>query len=163
MYRNFKGFLSEVAELDPRGLRHCKAHLIPSEILTGPYESERTLIIGDAAGLTDAYSGEGIYYAHKSAECAHRAILACLKSGKYTLLYEYYKQNLRSVLYELRLAKSFSEIVYRNRLRNRIFSVVKGPKVYTRFLNISHGHKSYAKIPGLALAAWWKNWLSQRG
>lgn len=160
MYHNFKSFLSEVTEFDPEGQRNFKSHLIPSGMPLTLSGAERTLLIGDAAGLVDPYSGEGIYYAHKSAECAYRAILLCLNSGKYTHLVRSYREYLRPVLYELRLAKRLREIIYRNKLRSLAFSFIKKSEIYTKFTKITHGQRSYARITGLSLGIRYKKSLN---
>ena len=157
MYHTFKVLLSEVAELDSREKMRFEAHLIPTETFIGQPWGERVLLIGDSAGLTDPYSGEGIYYAHKSAQCAYRAIHTHLNSRKNRHLVESYKQNLKSELYELRLAKRFSEIIYKNKFRTLVASCFRKPVYYEKLLDITHGQKSYAHIPGLALAARWTN------
>lgn len=157
MVHNFKVFLSKVAELDTREMMPFEGHLIPTEIFVRQPGAEQVLLIGDAAGLTDPYSGEGIYYAHKSAECAYQAIHTCLNSGEKEHLVASYMQNLRSVLYELKLAKRFSKIIYKNKFRTLAATCVKRPVHYEKVLDVTHGHKSYADVPGLALAARWKN------
>jgi flavin-dependent dehydrogenase len=44
------------------------------------FVGERTLIIGDAAGLTEPLSGEGIFYAVRSAQLAANVILDVLSN-----------------------------------------------------------------------------------
>jgi menaquinone-9 beta-reductase len=69
------------------------------------------LLIGDAGGLADPLLGEGIYYAHKSAQLAAEAVLASSRSpesaaGKYTHLMQ------PSVLTELKFAKIGRNIIF---------------------------------------------------
>lgn len=51
-------------------------HLIPFYTRPGPLASSRTLLAGDAAGLVDPFTGEGIRLAIKSGYLAAQAILA---------------------------------------------------------------------------------------
>ena len=51
-------------------------HPIPLYTRREPIATRRTLLVGDAAGLVDPFSGEGIRYAIKSGHLAARAILS---------------------------------------------------------------------------------------
>jgi geranylgeranyl reductase family protein len=51
-------------------------HPIPLYTRHEPITTQRTLLVGDAAGLVDPFSGEGIRYAIKSGRLAARAILS---------------------------------------------------------------------------------------
>jgi len=63
-------------------LRHAQfyAHIIPSltvdQLRNGRFSGEGWAMIGDAAGFVDAITGEGLYYALRSAELAAQALLA---------------------------------------------------------------------------------------
>jgi flavin-dependent dehydrogenase len=62
--------------------RHASfyAHIIPSltvdRLRNGQFSGEGWAMIGDAAGFVDAITGEGLYYALRSAELAAMALLA---------------------------------------------------------------------------------------
>jgi geranylgeranyl reductase family protein len=51
------------------------AHLIPHRVRSNPIVRDRVLLVGDAAGLTDFWTGEGIGFALESAHLAARQIL----------------------------------------------------------------------------------------
>lgn len=53
-----------------------KGHPIPVYNLREPISTHRTLLVGDAAGLVDPFSGEGIRFAIKSGRLAAEAILS---------------------------------------------------------------------------------------
>ncbi len=53
-----------------------KGHPIPTYLRREPIATPRTLLVGDAAGLVDSFSGEGIRLAIKSGRLAARSILA---------------------------------------------------------------------------------------
>lgn len=53
-----------------------KGHPIPVHIRREPISTRRTLLVGDAAGLVDPFSGEGIRFAIKSGRMAAEAILS---------------------------------------------------------------------------------------
>jgi geranylgeranyl reductase family protein len=68
--------LSRAHGLDPAELRDVRGHRLPMRRLgTAPAEG-RVLLVGDAAGLVDPLSGDGIYEAWVSARLAADAILA---------------------------------------------------------------------------------------
>jgi geranylgeranyl reductase family protein len=69
------------------------------------------LLIGDAAGFADPFFGEGIYYAHKSAQLACTAIRQSFNKPQKVLTL--YNQLLkRPVITELHSAKIFRQILF---------------------------------------------------
>ncbi len=58
---------------NPRLIRHT-GHRLPIRRKGAPIVGDGVLLIGDAAGLTEPLSGEGIYYAVRSAQIAAKAI-----------------------------------------------------------------------------------------
>ena len=81
MLNSFREFLSSL------GLSNCseirvQGHAVPyGNFLKNPVR-ESTLLVGDAAGFADPLLGEGIYYAHKSAQLASLAIIQEIREGK---------------------------------------------------------------------------------
>ena len=55
---------------------HLRGHPIPIFTRREPIATARTLLVGDAAGLVDPFSGEGIRFAIKSGRLAAEAILS---------------------------------------------------------------------------------------
>lgn len=71
----FRRFLNETAG-ETNAPAPFKGYPLPyGNFLTRP-AYQRVLLIGDACGLADPLLGEGIYYAHRSAQIAARAIFA---------------------------------------------------------------------------------------
>jgi geranylgeranyl reductase family protein len=62
--------------VDPRRLRDHRGHRLPMRRLGAPAARGRALLVGDAAGLVDPLSGDGIYEAFVSAGLAAGAVLA---------------------------------------------------------------------------------------
>ena len=62
--------------LDPEALTDVRGHRLPMRRLGAPAATSRVLLVGDAAGLVDPLSGDGIYEAFVSARLAADAILA---------------------------------------------------------------------------------------
>jgi flavin-dependent dehydrogenase len=68
--------LARVHDLDPGSLTDVRGHRLPMRRLGAPARHGRALLVGDAAGLVDPLSGDGIYEAWVSARLAAEAILA---------------------------------------------------------------------------------------
>ncbi|NQV01315.1 MAG: geranylgeranyl reductase family protein, partial [Bacteroidia bacterium] len=66
-------------------IRSLKAWPIPVKIRKGPFHSGQVLVAGDAAGLTDPLTGEGISYAIRSGKLAGRAVLGYLQGNSGSL------------------------------------------------------------------------------
>jgi len=63
--------------LNGASVRHRQAFPLPFHYLTDPsVTGERTMLIGDAAGLCDPFTGEGVYHACLSAALAAEAVIA---------------------------------------------------------------------------------------
>ncbi len=56
-------------------IKKIRGHPIPFGNYIEKPIYKKTILIGDAAGFVNSITGEGIYYAHKSAEIAANAIL----------------------------------------------------------------------------------------
>src|SRR5262245_9235858 len=67
--------LARVHGVDPAALEDVRGHRLPMRELGAPAASGRVLLVGDAAGLVDPLSGDGMYEAFVSAKLAAAAIL----------------------------------------------------------------------------------------
>jgi geranylgeranyl reductase family protein len=103
--------------LDSLGLgRYASAnsgsHLIPMRTKGSLVWHNRALLLGDAAGLCDPLTGEGIYYAVRSAQLAAQVIEDRLTSDGVEL--ENYQEAVdREILSELRVARVLSRLFVR--------------------------------------------------
>ena len=68
--------LARAHGLDPETLTDVRGHRLPMRRLGAPAASGGVLLVGDAAGLVDPLSGDGIYEAFVSGRLAADAILA---------------------------------------------------------------------------------------
>ncbi|MGH3135937.1 MAG: geranylgeranyl reductase family protein [Gaiellaceae bacterium] len=68
--------LARVHGLDPDALTDVRGHRLPMRRLGAPAARGRVLLVGDAAGLVDPLSGDGIYEAFVSGRLAAEAIIA---------------------------------------------------------------------------------------
>ena len=67
--------LARAHGVEPEALSEVRGHRLPMRRPTSRSANERVLLVGDAAGLVDPLSGDGIYEAFVSAELAAEAVL----------------------------------------------------------------------------------------
>jgi geranylgeranyl reductase family protein len=67
--------LARLHDVDPAALESVRGHRLPMRELGAPAAAGRVLLVGDAAGLVDPLSGDGMYEAFVSARLAASAIL----------------------------------------------------------------------------------------
>ena len=72
----------------PDGKLRYLAHMLPTRAPGTPLVRERALVLGDAAGLLEPFTGEGIYYALRSAYLAAEALTAASVSDTSPWSYE---------------------------------------------------------------------------
>jgi geranylgeranyl reductase family protein len=65
-------------DLDPEALQHVRGYRLPLRAPGDPLYKGRSVLVGDAAGLVDPLSGEGIHSAFLSATLAAEAIVALI-------------------------------------------------------------------------------------
>jgi geranylgeranyl reductase family protein len=68
--------LARVHGVEPSALEAVRGHRLPMRVLGAPAACGRILLVGDAAGLVDPLSGDGIYEAFVSAKLAAEVIVA---------------------------------------------------------------------------------------
>lgn len=64
-------------------------YVLPLRPPGAPIQRGRALLVGDAAGLVEGFSGEGIYWAIRSARLAARAIVAHARAARRELAYQH--------------------------------------------------------------------------
>lgn len=106
-FRNFLASLNISMKKIPR----FKSHALPyGNYLTLPGYGN-VLLLGDACGLADPLLGEGIYYAHKSAQLAAKAILQSYANAQ--TVFKSYSRNLqRDIISELKLLRMLRKIIF---------------------------------------------------
>jgi flavin-dependent dehydrogenase len=74
----------------------------------------RALLVGDAAGLVDAFTGEGIPEAIQSGILAAAAIKDAVRSKNPMLLKEYEKECKKHIVSELKVTQSLAKLFYKS-------------------------------------------------
>jgi geranylgeranyl reductase family protein len=120
------------------------SHLIPTCTKGKLVWQDKALLLGDAAGLTDPLTGEGIYNAIQSAQIAAPVIEGSLVKDKVGLQ-DYQEIVERKIMSELRMARTLSKIFVRfPHLAFGMFNQSDG--VWREVCNLMLGEMDYAAI-----------------
>jgi geranylgeranyl reductase family protein len=119
---------------------------IPVKRGPGPFHSRRTMVTGDAAGLTDPMTGEGIFYAVRSGKLAAASAIAFL-DGTSGSLARYSDTINNEIVAELLEAERIRNLF--NTVPERIHKLVKtNDRVWRAFGKILRGERSYNDVRG---------------
>ncbi|WP_366924755.1 geranylgeranyl reductase family protein [Metallumcola ferriviriculae] len=137
-YRRILDNFLEALELNPK-INLIKGHLIPTpthkKITLGKNNS---LLIGDAAALADPLSGEGIYYALRSAILASESLLEENPAS-------YSDKVSRCILPELMQAKKVARLIYT--IPGTVHSLLKRDRELAKMLvEIVYGGEQYNNL-----------------
>ena len=102
------------------------------------------LLLGDAAGLTDPLTGEGIYFAIYSAQLAAEAVMGHLE-GRPGSLEAYERRIEREIYSEFRHAAWATRWIYRFP-RYFVRKVQRYPEIFEAFFKILRGEGSYEYV-----------------
>ena len=129
--------------VSPKGLE-VMGELMPHRIEETPITGERVLLIGDAAGLVNFWTGQGIFFAIKSARFAAVIINAFLK-GEAPSLDGYEFAVNREITREIRASYQFSRAFHR--LSGTIFKLIrKYDYPWDTLCQLMRGDKSYSDV-----------------
>ena len=134
-----------------KGLKNAKiaslkGHLIP----IGPqreniFARKNVILLGDAAGLADPVTGEGIYHALKQAEMASGCIKKYL-SGDIETLDSYNTLIRNEFVRELKYARHLSYLLYRIPWLSHWALKRKGEKIMGYYLDVITGKRTYGEL-----------------
>ena len=111
LHAHYRRFLDSL-NVGTYAVARSGSHLIPTCTKGSLVWQDRALLVGDAAGLCDPLTGEGIYYAIRSAQLAAQVIEDCLTNTRAEL--DNYQEAVdRELLSELRIARVLSRLFVR--------------------------------------------------
>jgi len=145
-YSRFVGYLKSDSGCGMQDMISFKSWPIPVRVKKGLFHRGRVMVAGDAAGLTDPLTGEGIYYAIRSGKLAAGACHAFLQGSGSSL--ESYSSAVNEEL--------MSELLEANRIRHvfnsapgRIHAFVRdNDRAWRAFGKILRGERKYADVAG---------------
>ncbi len=145
----YRDFLGRTTTLDLEDILPVRSHWLPfGNFLESPGNG-KVLLVGDAGGFVDPFTGEGIYYAHKTAQLAFRAISEHFTTKGKIDLARSYTNYLKPVMTELRIARRVRNLAY-SPLRQFGYSFFKSPRIYKELAKTVHGMRSYTQFPLLS-------------
>jgi geranylgeranyl reductase family protein len=142
---------SLAAYLDRKGLdptlTRCKGAFLPfGEVRPVPGKG-RVLLAGDAAGLVDPITGEGIAWALKSGQLAGRAVIETRSGGSPHEALRPYTRALRPIQAELKRARLLRWLIYQKRLQPAFLRLLsREPSLQRRYLALLSGDLDYADL-----------------
>jgi geranylgeranyl reductase family protein len=140
-------FLNSLS-IDSYTIARSSSHLIPTCTKGRLVWQDKALLLGDAAGLTDPLTGEGIYNAIRSAQLAAPVIENSLAKDKVGLQ-DYQQIVEKKIMSELKIARALSKNFVRfPHLAFRMFSRSNG--AWRAVCNLMLGEIDYATIKGKA-------------
>lgn len=134
-----------------------RSHPLPVRTKKSVFHSGRVLVAGDAAGLTDALTGEGIYWAVKSAGMAAEAIAGSLRKDCPGLSAYTDRINLE-IMPEMLEARNICGLF--NAMPKRIHYWVRdNDRVWKAFGKVLRGERAFIDVPS-AFGRWRPFWKS---
>jgi geranylgeranyl reductase family protein len=121
---------------------HVLGHAIPIRNPGREYERNQCMLVGDAGGFAEAFYGEGIYYALKTAECARRAILALLNHGDTGVYTELVRAELET---ELRYSH-WNAVLFFGRSAAAYRLLAQRRRTSDWFAALIHGHLGHRAV-----------------
>lgn len=115
------------------------------------------LLAGDAAGLVDPITGEGIAWAVKSGQLAAEAAAEAIASGQAEAAMAGYVRRLRPVQVELRRARILARLIYHPLLQRRFIGLLaQSERLQRRYFDLLAGKMDYADLTlaSFARLAW---------
>lgn len=120
------------------------AQSIPHRTRKSLIAADRALLVGDAAGLADFWTGEGIYHAIKSANIAATHIAKYL-AGDHEALQHYETEVNETILSDLIASYTFSRVFNYSHLA-AFHAIRKYPYMWDLFCRIIRGDRSFVEI-----------------
>ncbi len=148
--KNLKQHLREFASSLPLPIpssAKIMGGLIPVGGIHRPITTDRTLLLGDAAGLVDPFSEEGIYHALKSGTIASNMVDSALTTGKtnHEALLQYEHECWKQIGEDLKASLRFAQGLH-SRPNFYISLIVVDRKTQHEFLKIQEGTNTYQKF-----------------
>jgi geranylgeranyl reductase family protein len=122
------------------------SHPLPMGNYLDPPGRGRVILVGDACGLADPLLGEGIYYAHRSAQIAAQSIIRC-GAGSEDLVRSYRQALTGQLLRELGWIKAYRNILHAGGSRRRYRGLGLLLRVLPKRLEAAvHGQIPFARL-----------------
>lgn len=125
-------------------VRKRTGHKIPIAAKGDAFSKGRTLFVGDAGGLADPLTGEGIYFAIASGKIAARTITDALQNGGTLMAYDHALQ--AEILPEIQMSKALLRVLDSSRRFWPWFLLKCFPPFWVYFCKLQRGEKTYMDL-----------------
>ncbi|KPQ06441.1 MAG: geranylgeranyl reductase [Rhodobacteraceae bacterium HLUCCA12] len=128
-------------------LKGCKGAFLPAGVYRKVPGAGQVLLAGDAAGLVDPVTGEGIAWAMHSGRLAADACVAALQSGAPKSALRRYGRELAYLQHEIDRARMIQKMMFFGPgARTLVRNLVRKRAIQYTFLNILSGARDYQDI-----------------
>ncbi|HHX91718.1 MAG TPA: geranylgeranyl reductase family protein [Paracoccus sp.] len=128
-------------------MRGCKGAFLPAGIYRKQPGAGRVLLAGDAAGLVDPVTGEGIAWAMRSGQLAAQACVRALNASSPGTALALYGKELAYVQREIDIARRLQKLLFFSPGNGPVLrALVRRPGVQRAFLGILSGERDYQDI-----------------
>jgi len=125
-------------------IRSLKPHLVPLGLdRRNVLANEKGLLVGDAAGLTDPVTGEGVYFALKEARMAAEVIVSAFRAGRLEFLTKYNELIHRNFWEEVTCARRMNFALYKLPFLSRRVMRIHGQRLGESLGRLALDHNSY--------------------
>lgn len=163
MKAQFSGYLGSLGvDSDPKGF---KGHHLPFGDFRKTPGRANVLLAGDAAGLVDPITGEGIALAMKSGQLAAQATMEAIdKNAPHTALNSY-QVALKDIHKSLRIASRLRRLMFSPRWQQTFVAAFRrSGTVRRQYMNLLAGNVEYPQLMGHVLRrlprfVWARLWL----
>lgn len=145
MKAHFRNYLAiHAPQLDAEKVK-CKGAFLPFGAYRKVPGRGPVLLVGDAAGLVDPITGEGIAWAMKSGQFAGEAAAESLRAGKPAM--DAYMHRLRYIHTEMAAARRIRALIYATPVRHYFpRAVERNPSMTRSYLKLLAGDIDYADL-----------------
>lgn len=146
----FNKFIANISKLKGYdfNIESTRAHMIPVGGIKRKVCTDRTLLVGDAAGFVDPFLGEGIYYSIKSGKIAGKTIVDAHEAGRFNskFLHEYQESCNKEIIdKDLKWALRFANLTY-NHLNLFLRALEKDRTLFKKYLRTVMGDMYYNEL-----------------
>lgn len=129
----------------PEKMWGVRGHHLPTRRPEAPLVDENVVLVGDAAGLLDPFTGEGIYAAVWSGRTA-AAHLEAYVDGRNTDLSGYEQDVQRELISDLRAATQLYDLYHCVTPTGLMRIIQRSPRVWGQICNILRGDQTYTGV-----------------
>lgn len=142
-------------DLDPDDYKY-KGHYIPWGAFRKTPGQNRVFLCGDAAGLVDPISGEGIAYALLSGQAAAVSILHAVSANKPDEAFPIYQKKYLKITSSIRQANFWRNFIFPDIMQKVVRKFFGDAATLQHgYLEILEGKREYSALPGLFLLQLW--------